>query len=734
MKSFVSKNLVIFQYLLTGIISVYLISAQQAAAQIPPKRIIKQTDSVTEVTLNRLKISLNTQTGCIIRLDYPGPGRILETKQEMGGIIDVAYPIPEFEPLRLASRFSAGVQIEKLDSSVVLTWDNLGASRSYFNLTGKVSAKVWISAMPDGRSISMKCQIQNHSDLPVVQVLFPDFQGLLPFAGKEDTYLRTAGFTRRPFIDIGNTLYPEFYALETGDIKNTAGYTGATNFGQGDNMIARWLDYGGLNGGISLFPKLWSTGAATKIRIFRMEKDPNVRLVHVHDHVIKPGEIWESPEYIVTPHRSGWAKGIEVYRDFVRSNVKRQYPIPKHVREGLGFRTIWMCKGFPADGDQDIAFKIKDLPSVAKEAKDHGLDELVLWFWHNHNTLPVPPPYSHLGTANDMTEAIKDCNKIGVNVSLFISIISISDPTAARYGWKVGPGWTYHTELIPKFNPLYAIGRSTKAVVPTDTNYNIWERDVLESVKHIYDTYTKSVCWDQVRIAAENVYKQFLPWAKEGNPRATFSGEITGGSERCANFLDYTWNWESGSYYHNLRTPYRDIRAFNTSFPAPRMNYNINRNWQQIKYAFMDNSYLDVMPSKPDDANGTAWIREYPEISRVLKQCAGLRHQFLTYFTDGTLIGECLLKEPSHETHVNAYVLPDRVLLMVMNTGDRSRPVDFKIDLEPWLKSATAKYEVRSYDQYGKNRTSNTITNNVYAGKTSTLGSYEIEILEFIKK
>lgn len=56
---------------------------------------------------------------------------------------------------------------------------------------------------------------------------------------------------------------------------------------------------------------------------------------------------------------------------------------------------------------------------------------------------------------------------------------------------------------------------------------------------------------------------------------------------------------------------YRGVRG-NSAFPAPKLNYNINRNAQDIKFAFMDNSYVNIMPSQPDGAHGTAWIRDYP--------------------------------------------------------------------------------------------------------------------------
>jgi hypothetical protein len=584
-----------------------------------PAEVKPSAGDVAEATLNGLKITIDKESGSIIGLDYPGPGKILEAKAGMGGIVDVAYPIPEFEPLRLASRFSKGTKIEISDSMVVISWDNLGASRPYFKPIGKISVKVWLKAMPDRRSVSMKCQVQNQSERPVCQVLFPDLQGLLPVAGKEETYLRTTGFTRRPFIDVGATRYPEFYAADRrSDTKDNLVFTGGGKYGEGDFMIGRWLDYGGLNGGISLFPKVWIDAPMTQIRIFKMEKDPNVRLMYIHDAPIKQGETWNSPEYVLTPHQQGWAKGIEPYSDFVHSNVKRLFPVPKHVREGLGYRTIWLCKGFPADGDRDVAFKFTDLPKVAKESKEHGLDELVVWWWTDCFQLPIPQPYQHLGTPEELSNAIKECNKIGVNVSLFISVYSLSDPTASRYGLKVSPiDYTYHMDLIPRINTTYATSRR---VTKGNTGDPRWRKDVMSSVVNIYKNYTRSVCWDEANIGTESIIEEILPLAKKNNPEATFSGEITGSAERSANFLDYTWNWESGSFHHNLLSPYRDDRAFIASFPSPRLNKSINRNAEHIKRYFMDNGYLNIMPSAADDANATGWIKDYPDVGMELKE------------------------------------------------------------------------------------------------------------------
>lgn len=699
-----------------------------------PLRSYEQTaSSVTEVTLNGLKISIDSQTGSIVGLEHPGAGKILEAKPERAGLIDMAYPIPEFEALRLASRYSKEVKIEKTDSAVIIHWNNVGASRTWVKRSGNVSATAWLQAMPDGKSITLKCRIENKSEKEIGQVMFPDFHGLLPLGGREGTFLRTTGFVRKPFEDIKMTLYPEFYALDDKtrpiDTRDTYIHYGGRGLGNGDEMIGRWLDYGSLQGGISLFPKQWTGDEPTKIRINRLELDTNVRLMHVHSNAIKPGEQWESPEYVLTPHANGWAKGIETYRAFIESKVNRLFPVPKHVREGLGFRTVFMSRWYPEDGERDRSFTFSELPQIAKEAKENGLDQMVVWHWFRHFILPIRDPYSNLGTPADLSSALKECDKEGVNVSLTLSITSISEPTASEYGLKVGAlGWTYHPEMWPRFNPPYTKGRATTHAKVNDPR---WQNDVMSSVKKVYQNYTHSITWDQAHTGVEKVWKQFLPLVKNTDPKATFSAEITHSAERLADYLDFTWNWESGSWFHHGMREYRDVRAFNAAFPAPRLNYNINRNAQHIKYAFMDNSYVNIMPSKPDGANGTAWIKDYPELGRILKQCAQVRKQFLDYFVDGRLIGECLLTKPVDGAHINAYVLPDKVLLMVMNTEQTEKKINFTIDLAPWLDSKAGKYKLRSYDQFGKQTGRNKTISHQWSGKTQALKHMDFTIYEF---
>ena len=162
--------------------------------------------------------------------------------------------------------------------------------------------------------------------------------------------------------------------------------------------------------------------------------------------------------------------------------MKRLYPLPRHIREGLGFRTVWMSKNYP-DDPQDVIWRFDDLPALADEAAQHGLTEMVLWSWHEYFVLPFPPAHAHLGGPDGLARAVAECRKRGVNVAPFVSVASVGKQTAPRYGWQVGgpeSGWTYHPELIPRLRPPYA---SKLVCAWHDARNPRYQQDVLESWK-----------------------------------------------------------------------------------------------------------------------------------------------------------------------------------------------------------------------------------------------------------
>ena len=369
--------------------------------------------------------------------------------------------------------------------------------------------------------------------------------------------------------------------------------------------------------------------------------------------------------------------------------------MPDHVRKGLGFRSVFLCNWQPKDGDRDVIWKFSDLSKVAEESKRHGLTEMVLWFWHDHFQLPMPPAFPHLGGERELVKAAAECKKLGVNVSLFISVLNLANPSASRFGLKARGAWSYHPELLPRIGAFYAAGHNTGEV---DSSNQAWQEEVLAGCYRLVDEGLPSLCWDVFSSRKEepNLFtltRKLRTHAKQKDPESTFGAEALSNLELESEMSDYTWNW----------TPaYVDYRAFTTVFFSPRLNVNINHSVADASLCFMDNLYLNVMPRRtPYGVNGSGTIEQYLEFSKRLRQCADRREQFLDYFTDGTLVGECLLSQDCPDAHVSSYLRPGKALLLILNKSDR-RAVSFQCSLAGWIRSPTGRYRVDALDLDGR--------------------------------
>jgi hypothetical protein len=674
-------------------------------------------DSFYKVRLNGMDLWLDRQTGSIEYLSSPSTSVLLEGTREHSGLLDVAYPTSEFTPLRLASRFSKAEILRKGDS-VEIRWQGLAPSRSNFAPhEGYVSAQVTIRPAQDGKSLVLSCEIQNHSKVPIPQILFPDLWGLVPFNGIEGTELRFARGVVRPFtVPYRRPESAQFYVENVGwqQYPSAGGYY--------TQNALRWLDFGGLGGGLSAFQRKWGTPDRPDVLTYRSELDPmHLRLAWQHKGPIEPGQTWDSGEFWLTAHPGGWAKGIEVYRDYVHQ-VNPPRALPAHIRDGLGYQTIWMVQTPERDPTQ-AAFRFKDLPRVAQDAHQYGLDELVLWGWSDSFTLPIHSS-PLLGTEQELLQGIRQAKALGVNVAPFVSIHIILTHGVARYG--VNPGhddWTYHPELIPQFEPFYAHDNDGTFV---DDNNLLWQQDARATLTEWAKWGMSSLSFDQF------IYKE-APGQKPGlikmiedvravarseDPQSTFSSESCTDLELDSSILDYTWNW----------TDYLDAGPLVSVLRSPRLNCDIDDSPVAVKKCFAEGLFLNVMPSKVDEPNGTALISDKPPLARALKSVASLHGQFLSYFVEGSALGESVLERPT-TAFVRAYSQGNGVLVWVLNDHPEAQQVVLRSDLSLWLPTS-GSYRVKYYDQDGKLLRDSPLENASWLGITDRLQPGEMAAFE----
>ena len=403
--------------------------------------------------------------------------------------------------------------------------------------------------------------------------------------------------------------------------------------------------------------------------------------------------------------------------------MKRMVPLPDHVRKGMGFRTLWMCQAQPFD-PQDANFTFGDLPRLAQESKEHGLDEMVLWFTQDFFEVPLPPFFQHLGGEAELVKAVAECKKIGVNVALFISVKLLNRKSAGKYGVKIPPegthfsNFSYHPEFIPRFAPPYS---DYYRVGGVSLSNPLWRSDLLASCRRLSDIGISSISWDLFSVSVATIGREIRTNARQHDAESTFSGEDVESLEFASEYLDYTWNWKGE----------RDTQPLVNAFPAPRFNYNVDASPLDVKRCFARSQFLNVQPRKPDGVNGSDWIKNHPELSRALKQCTKLHAQFLTYFVDGTPIGDCILSRPCRAAQVCAYVLPDKVLIIVLNTGAKGE-FPLACNLRPWLESASGRYLVKSFDGAGRMRGSFKNQEAGCALTTGVLDGLDIALFEIL--
>ena len=641
----------------------------------------KRLKNSVKYTFNSCEYYIDTLSGCFTGIKNPNGTWVLSQKPENASMINVALPLAIFEPFRMGSTGTKNVIINEYEDSLVLSWNNLNGSRD-FETEGNILTKVTIIEADDNLSVIMKAKISNNTDSIVPQIVFPDLKGIPAFNGKEEMRFRNLWNAKNPWKELEH--FPE-YAHESIECVF-----------KGHESKSRWYDIGGYRDGISIYERKWGFEPFTKGMVSMDYATENIRFMGIHYPRLKPGETWESGEFYITPHAGGWAKGIIAYKKWVDKNFHRAYKMPEHIREGLGFRTVFMSHGYPHD-PQDAVFTFNELPELIEETKAHGLVELVPWMWHFHFTVPLSPPFEHLGGEKKLFDAIQYGKEKDTRISLFLSIATLKPGHEKKYNFVTdfNRDWSRHPEFIPFSRPPYGKALRGGMVDIHDFDY---QREVKETISSYIEKGASSICWDQFfsgkkQPNLQTLAKEIRAMAVKDDPHASFSGEELWNHEVCCDVLDYTWNWSLPKK--------KNIQPFTSVFSAPRRNANVTNHPEDVKLYFADNLFINVMPySDTNRVVGSDWIHEHPNLSKALNICSQLRKQFLSYFTEGMFIGDCMLTESSNELHLAGYVKNNAILIIILNKVDEN---SFKVpvDIVQWISKKDG-FIIKQYNEAGK--------------------------------
>ena len=689
--------------------------------------------------LNGSTLLFDRDTSSLDSLENGNCGTII---QNGGALLDAAWPVKyKYEILRAdpcGAYFKSAPSFGFDGSTLTITWDELPQNMPTPDLeclNGRVYAQITIGSCEDGKSLVFHCKVKNNSEAVVRQILFPNFAGLIPMAGDKNTRFTTMGLTARPFLELADNPENREYFGKSPSVCGKI-YSGGGFHGDG-GICGRWYDFGGLDGGVSVYRRHWGWGPECETEMSRGDQvwvkmdncTHTMRIASIHYVWLQKGGEYDSGEYIITPHAGGWVQGVIPYKSYVNQNKHRLNDTPKRIKEALGYRTIWMSEQYPTDPDS-IKYKYDDLPKVAEDMLEHGLNELSIWNGLE-NILPLTGERFHeeLGGFEKWKENIDIIKSMGVEPSPLISVLSIWEEFRERYGFGKNDGaalgWSQNLKGVPVFASPY-MEKSCCTFLWNPEN-ELWQLDVEAALRFIRDEAgCPSICWDQYMLTmgketVYNIIERYIKETREKYPNASFSGESTFYYERDIDQLDYTWDW---GYWQNRG----DCRPYIHVVGTTRPNINVDASSLYVKYCFMDNIMMNVFPSKTDDICGSAYIADYPEFSQTLKKCAALRKKYMEYFTDGEILGECVLKEDCAGARVTGYLSEDKKSVLIFAVKDSDADIEMKYDLSSYIGSGDCDIIISDIDSnILKAVRTLTVGRLTLKGKTEELFAFEIK-------
>ncbi len=685
--------------------------------------------------LNNTKFTFDLDTGAVAGLEVPGVKPIME---EGRGLFDLAWPVHLEYDIQRANPTAAygkcAPRFEYDGSILEIIYDKVPYTMPCDDVAeyeGGISAKVTLTPLADGKSVSMRLNLKNNSKANIEQVLFPDMYGIVPTDCEENDKLTMMGGSMKPFVKLKNTAKSRetFFAWT----ETTKGIFMRAGGLQQRAFIGRWYDMGSRKGGFSMFRKHWGWGPDTnqnmgydeQLWIKLDNKINKLRLASIHTVKVEPGQEYDSGEYVITPHRGDWLRGVEAYREYVWENQKRVVPVPQRVKEMLGFRTIFMSNGY-SKHPTDYSWKYDDFETIADDMLDHGISDLNVWGQFNWN-LPFGPHrfYSEWGGFENWKKNADKIREKGVVITPLVSWISAWEETARFLGIEERSGsWAETPEAIPMFAAPYC--NRWGCFQMHDHSNEVWKEEIRKGLRFLRDDCgMRDICWDQYVLgdncndSIRDIINEYRLETEEMYPGTAFSSECTLYYESDIDNTDFTWNW---IYWSDKR----DYRPYLNIIRTLRPNMNVDSTPEYVKFIFMDNLMMNVYPSRPEEYNGGALISEYPEFSEAVKTCAALRKAYLSYFVDGVMVSDCVLSEDC-EGRLTGYHKENEGKLLLINYRAKDDEKALSLDLGDFLCGESFAYTVR--DEKGNEVASGTI-NSVdslsYNGEAGKL--YMIEI------
>jgi len=511
-----------------------------------------------ELSNELVDFSFARRTGCLVQIRDRVDGQEHIGRRDDGQLLRVMCPSPTWQSRYADAQHAMPPEIRERASGLEFHWAALGAPDG----EAKVEARVNVDLPPDSPEAIFTLWLRNCGDHRFHEVRFPWVGGWTGLAGRG----KDRGLCGCAPVE----LYPGTREILS---YNLAGYHRRRYYVYNCQMMLPFMDVSGPDSGLSYIcyqerPRL---GGMVVENLDREPDGLSLSWSWVHFPFTRPGQSWHSPPVGIGTHRGDWHATADRYRAWAQG-WWHPPPTPKRLRTSIGFQTI-QSRGF----DGTPFHRFRDIPQLAKEGLDFGVEDLCIWdpiagvylrpdegdFWEEFD------PSESL---EDLRAALARAEEMGVNVSTLVNfrLIRGNSELYRRIGEEMvrrtvfgTPGseeWSNfsYKHASPRTGYLSRDGRvlCQKSRAFRERALSIVRQTLRLGFTSLFidQTFEGSPCFSETHghDSPDDTHEAALEWAAEaarivrnGGPESYVMGEITDIFGMAHVNLIWNWSWSS---------------------------------------------------------------------------------------------------------------------------------------------------------------------------------------------
>ena len=197
--------------------------------------------------------------------------------------------------------------------------------------------------------------------------------------------------------------------------------------------------------------------------------DVATRFAAVHMPYIQPGETRHLTPVAIQPYSGSWQHGVDIYKQWRNTWLERP-ALPEWARDPHSWQQIHINS---PEGEARIPYR--DLPKVGEMCARHGVKAIQLTGWTlggQDQSNPSHSPDPQLGSFEDLKQAIRNIQALGVKVVLFAKFTWADRATdwfqeeLHRYAVQDPWGDYYHYGGYQYQTPTQLLDINTKRLIP----------------------------------------------------------------------------------------------------------------------------------------------------------------------------------------------------------------------------------------------------------------------------